>query len=158
MRIPLFALVWLLAAAAAAQEAPGPRMTQDALQGIIAEAAAESKAQGNVIVFRLGEATLVCVSDEAADRMRIFAPIKPIEEASVEELLAAMHANFHTVLDARYAMSNGMIYAAFLHPLSPLTRAQVLSAIRQVATARESFGTAFSGGGPAYGGPRLRRD
>ncbi len=33
-----------------------------------------------------------------------------------------MIANFHTALDARYAISDGVIYAAFIHPLSSLAR------------------------------------
>lgn len=152
MRLLVLAASWLLGVPVAAQEAPAPRMTQQALQRIIAEAAGEARAEGNVVVFRLGEATLACISDAAADRMRIVAPIKPIAESSPEEMLAAMHANFHSMLDARYAMSNGMIYAAFLHPLSPLTREQVLSAMRQVATAHASFGTGYTGGGPVYRG------
>jgi len=93
-----------------------------------------------------------CISDELADRMRIIAPIKAVGEASPEETIAAMHANFHTALDARYAVSGGTIYAAFIHPLSPLTREQVLSAVRQVAAAHATFGTSYSSGGPAFGG------
>jgi hypothetical protein len=127
-------------------------MTQERLHAIIAEAAQEVRAQGNVIAFRLGEIQLLGISDVAADRMRIIAPVKPLEEATPEELLAALHANFHTVLDARYAVSNGIVFAAYLHPLSPLTREQILSAMRQVAAARESFGGSYSGGGPAFGG------
>ena len=152
MRMLVLAASWLIAVPGLAQDAPAPRMTQQALQRIIAEAAGEARAEGNVLVFRLGEVTLACISDAAADRMRIVAPIKPIAESSTEEIVAAMHANFRTVLDARYAMSNGMIYAAFLHPLSPLTREQVLSAMRQVATAHATFGTGYTGGGPAYRG------
>ncbi len=86
-----------------------------------------------------------------ADRMRIVAPIKPVAESSAEEIVSAMRANDHTVLDARYAISGGTVYAAFIHPLSPLTREQVLSAMRQVASAHATFGTSYSGGGPAYG-------
>ena len=124
------------------------------LHAIIAETARNARAEGNVIVFQLGETQLLCISDAAADRMRIIAPVKHIEEATPEELLAALNANFHTVLDARYAVSGGVIFAAYLHPLSSLTREQIVSAMHQVASARASFGTEYSGGGPAFGGAR----
>jgi len=38
-------------------------------------------------------------------------------------------------------------FAAFIHPLSPLTAEQVVSAIRQVASARATFGDSYSSGG-----------
>ena len=153
MRIAVFVALMALAAPGFAQEPP-PRMTQERLHAIIAEAAQEVRVQGNVIVFHLGDVQLLGVSDVTADRMRIIAPVKRLEEATPEELLTALHANFHTVLDARYAVSNGVIFAAFLHPLSPLTREQIVSAMRQVAAARESFGSGFSSGGPTFGGAR----
>ncbi len=152
MRVTSLIVLWAFAAASAAQEAPAPRMTQERLHAIIAEAAQDARAEGNVMVFRLGEAQLLCISDAGADRMRIIAPVKRIEEATPQELLAALHANFHTVLDARYAASNGVIFAAYLHPLSPLTREQIVSAMHQVAAARASFGTSYTGGGPAFRG------
>jgi hypothetical protein len=153
MRIATFVAWIAFAATSLAQEAPA-RMTQERLHAIISEAAQEVRVQGNVIAFRLGEIQLFGVSDATADRMRIFAPVKPLDEATSEELLAALHANFHTVLDARYAISNGVIFAVYLHPLSPLTREQILSAMRQVAAARASFGGSYSSGGPAFGGVR----
>jgi hypothetical protein len=129
-----------------AQDSAPRRMTQERLHAILAE--------GNVAVFRLGETQLLRVSDEFADRLRIIAPVKRLDEATPEELLAALHANFHTVLDARYAVSNGVIFVAYLHPLSSLTKDQIVAAMHQVAAARASFGTDYSGGGPAFGGVR----
>ena len=153
MRLTAFLFGLALAAPILAQDTPA-RMTQARLHQIIAEHATEVSVQGNFVTFRVGETQLVGVSDAAADRMRFLAAIKPLGEASSGELLASLYANFHTVLDARYAVSNGIVFAAFLHPLSPLTPEQVVSAMRQVAAAKESFGGAFSSGGPAFGGAR----
>ncbi len=153
MRTAVFVACALLAAPGLAQDT-GARMTQERLHAIIAETAQDVRVQGNAVAFRLGETQLISISDPKADRMRIIAAVKPVEEAKPEELLASLYANFHTVLDARYAVSNGVILAAYLHPLSPLTREQIVSAMHQVAAARESFGSAFSGGGPAFGGSR----
>jgi|CXWL01.1.fsa_nt_gi hypothetical protein len=153
MRLPILFACLALAAPLCAQETAA-RMTQERMHAIVAEAAQEVRVQGNVVTFRLGETQVIGVSDPSADRMRFIAPIKPVDESNPEELLASMYANFHTVLDARYAISNGILFAAFLHPLSPLTREQVLSAMRQVALARETFGGAYSSGLPGFGGPR----
>lgn len=154
MRAVTVVAFMVFAGVSAAQDSLAQRMTQQRLHAIIAEAAQDARAEGNVMVFRLGESQLLCISDAGADRMRIIAPVKRIEEATSEELLAALHANFHSVLDARYAVSSGVIFAAYLHPLSPLTREQIVSAMHQVAAARATFGTDYSGGGPEFGGMR----
>ena len=44
--------------------------------------------------------------------MRIVNSIVELSAVNVEQLLAAMAANLHTVLDARYAISEGMLYSA----------------------------------------------
>jgi len=152
MRAATFAAFLMLAGFCAAQDAAPRRMTQEGLHAILAEVAQGFRAEGPIAVVRLGDTQLLCISDELADRMRIIAPVKRVEEATPQELLAALQANFHTVLDARYAVSNGVIFAAYLHPLSPLTREQLLSAMQQVAAARASFGTDYSSGGPVFGG------
>ena len=61
-----------------------------------------------------------------------------------EHLEMMLIANFHTALDARYALSNGIIYAVFLHPMSTLTHDQLESAIRQVAALARNFGSSYS--------------
>lgn len=142
MRSLALLILWMAAAASAAHEP----MTQQRLHQIIAATGSNVRVEGNAVAFQLGEVTLLCISDPNADRMRIIAPVKRVEEASAEEILAAMQANFHTALDARYAISHGVIYAAFIHPLSPLTAEQVVSAIRQVASAHATFGDSYSGG------------
>lgn len=146
MRSIAVLVLWTAAVASTAQEAPRGAMTQQRLHEIIAATGRNVRIEGNVAAFQLGEVELLSISDPNADRMRIIAPVKRIEEAAPEEILAAMHANFHSALDARYAISQGIIFSAFLHPLSPLTAEQVVSAIRQVASARETFGTSYSSG------------
>jgi hypothetical protein len=142
MRSIAILLLWAAAAAATAQQP----MTQQRLHEIIAATGRNVRVEGNVVAFQFGEVALLCISDPNADRMRIITPVKRVEEATSEEILAAMNANFHSALDARYAISQGVIFAAFIHPLSPLTAEQVVSAIRQVASARETFGDSYSGG------------
>jgi hypothetical protein len=140
------------AAAGAAQGPANPGMTQERLHEIVAAAGEVVRAEGNRVAFRVGEVPMLCISDPAADRMRFVAPVKRIADASPEELVTAMRANFTSVLDVRYALSSDMIVVAYLHPLSALTREQVLAAIVQVASAAETFGTTYSSGGPSFRG------
>jgi hypothetical protein len=148
----LAVVLMTFAAAAAAQSPATPGMTQEKLHEIVAATGEVVGAAGNRVAFRVGEVPVLCISDPAADRMRFVAPVKRIADASPEELVAAMRANFSSVLDVRYALSSDMIVVAYLHPLSALTREQVVSAIRQVASAAETFGTTYSGGGPSFRG------
>lgn len=137
--------VLALSAAAATSAAQEP-MNQQRLHEIIAANGSNVRVEGSMAVFQFGGVPLLCISDPNADRMRIIAPVKRVDEATPQEILAAMRANFHTALDVRYAISEGVIFAAFIHPLSPLSAEQVASAIRQVASARETFGDSYSGG------------
>jgi len=153
MRYFFMFLIILLTAAANAQETAAPaRMSQDQLQDLILEVGSDVFISGNVVRFTYDGAELLCVTDESADRMRIVSPIIELSAIDSEQLLLALAANFHTVLDARYAISDGIVYAAFIHPLGALSTAEVLSAIRQVATASNTFGDAYSSGELLFGG------
>ncbi len=127
-------------------------MTQDRLQDLILQAGSDVIISGNLVRFTYEDANLLCISDVSADRMRIISPIVELSEIGVDQLLLALTANFHTVLDARYAISDGVVYALFIHPLGPLSEGEVLSAIRQVARARNTFGTEYSSGELIFGG------
>ena len=61
-------------------------------------------------------------------------------------------ANFHTALDARYAFNKGILYAAYIHPLSTLTKAQLESALEQTATLAATFGKEYSSGSLIFKG------
>ena len=62
-------------------------------------------------------------------------------------------ANYHSSLDARYAVSQGIVYSAFLHPLSTLADDQLASALRQVAALATTFGSTYSSGELMFGAP-----
>lgn len=109
--------------------------------------------EGNVTRFRHTEVDLLCVYDEAYNRMRIIAPIKAYAEVTPEEKDPMLSANFHSSLDARYSASNGTLYAAYLHPLASLSREDLLSAVYQVASLRLSYGRDYSSGLLTFGEP-----
>ena len=82
--------------------------------------------------------------------MRIIAPIA--EEASItqEQMKRCMQANFHSALDVKYCISDGILWSAFIHPLQELTKDQVLSAISQVYSAALTYGTVYSSGSLSF--------
>ena len=90
--------------------------------------------------------------------MRIVTPIANASDLTPELLELALQANYHTVLDARYAIGDGILYAAFIHPLSSMTKSELESAIRQVATSALTFGSSFSSGELVFPGENKKED
>lgn len=101
--------------------------------------------------------TMACLTDTTFDRMRVIAPIVDEADLTDEQRRAVLEANFHTALDARYATSDGVLYAAFIHPLSPLTREQLRSALQQLVSLVDTFGTTYTGGTLVFGTPTVDR-
>ncbi len=119
-------------------------MSQESLAIYIEEIAGSAEISPNVVEFDYRGISIASVSDTTHDRMRLIAPITSRDAVAAEHLEMMLIANFHTTLDARYALSNGIIYAAFLHPMSTLTHEQLESAIRQVAALVRNFGSSYS--------------
>lgn len=126
-------------------------MTQDKMAIIIAELAGEYEGTLNSIQFVYNDVVMVLISDNEMNRMRIIAPITEVDNLTDSHLKAAMVSNYHLALDARYAIGNGVLYAAYIHPLKELTKEQLESAVRQVSSLRLSFGTTYSSGELTYG-------
>lgn len=113
----------------------------------------QMSAMGNVIEFEFENVPLICIYDEAHNRMRIISPIKAYSEVTDAEKDQMMESNFHSALDARYCVSNDVLYAAYIHPLSPLKNDDVLSGIYQVASLHLSYGKEYSSGLLSFGKP-----
>ena len=121
-------------------------MTSQEMVKILIETADESKVLPHMVMLKYREVELQCFYDEKHDRMRIIASIAASGNITSEQFEKAMEANFHTALDARYALNKGILYAAFIHPLSPLTKAQVENALHQTATLAITFGKEYTSG------------
>ncbi len=133
-------------------EAYGAPMTQERLHGTLEALADHVEIQGNMLRMEVDGTPVICLTDPQADRMRLISPVRDVEGPDAQEMLAALKANFHTTLDARYAIGGDTLYAAFIHPLSPLTADQVRSAVHQVVEAARNFGTTFSSGDMVFPG------
>ena len=110
----------------------------------------------NVMTVKHRSVDVTLVFDEHADRMRLMTPIVPVDQLQEHgQLLQILQANFHTTLDVRYAVSQDMVWAAFLHPLSTLHESLLKSAVDQVASSKLNFGTSYSAGSWVFGGGRF---
>ncbi len=121
-------------------------MNPEKLLSVIEAYSENVEAHQNVIIFEYNSVPLVCIFDAAADRMRIISEIMDADKLPVEQLYIVMGANYHTALDARYAIGEGKLFSTYIHPLSPLTAEQLESAIRQVSNLSLTFGSEYSSG------------
>jgi hypothetical protein len=149
------ALMLIAVPAAQAQEQPLPpaeAMTPVKMLDAVLDIGENVEQQGAVVQFTYEDVPVVLVFDPEADRMRLISPIMPVIALEPGMLAEAMQANFHKVLDVRYAISDGMVWSAFIHPLGDLSDELLRSAIHQVAVARVTFGGEYSSGVMVFGG------
>lgn len=147
-------LVILPLSASAQETTPEPEapMTLARLDEIIRALDPEAQSNGSVWQLTINEVQVLIVTDAAADRMRAITPVAKAEDLTPEEITRVMQANFDTALDARYAIAKDILWSAFIHPLSPLEKDQLISGLGQVVNLAQSYGTLYSGGALSYGG------
>lgn len=153
-------LVLLAMATAAVAEEAEPRMTYERLGRILSALDPEVQPRGRAFSLAIEGVQVVVITDPAADRMRAMVPIRPAEGLSETDLHRMMQANFDSALDARYAIANGTLWAAFIHPLSPLEKDQLISGLAQTVNVARTYGTLYTGGAMQFGGgdsPGLQR-
>ncbi len=154
IRAAVFALI-LGAAPAFAQEiaqpAEGP-MTLERLAAIVEVIDADVIAQGPTLQFTIQDIPVMIIADATNDRMRAMVPIASAEGLTLQDLSRMIQANFDTALDARYAVANGRLWGVFIHPLAPLEKDQLISALVQTVNVARSYGQTYSGGAQVFGG------
>lgn len=142
----LIAALTLLAWPAAAQD-----MTLDRMEEIVTRLDAGAERAGPAFRLTVEDVPVLIVTDATADRMRAMVPIRSAEGLSDEDMRRMMQANFDSVLDARYAVAEGRVWAVFIHPLSPLRDEQFISGLGQTVNAALTYGTLFSSGALQFG-------
>ena len=128
-------------------------MTVPHLRAIIKrldEKAQEPKAGTFLMV--VNDFEILIVTAEQANRMRIMVRVRSAENLTKEELIRISQANLDAALDARYAIGRGVLWAAYVHPLSTLHPAQFIEAIGSTVNLAATYGTAYSSGQLLYGG------
>lgn len=152
MRIfTIIALVFLTTSPAFAQDVEPP-MTLNRMGSILLAVDPDAKVSSNAIEMTIEGIPVIVIADAVADRMRAMVPIRSADGMSQAELLRVMQANFDSALDARYAIAQGRLWGAYIHPLSPLKKDQLLSALVQTINVARTYGQAYSGGAQVFGG------
>ncbi len=127
-------------------------MNNNALQNILNKKADTISGVSGNWKFTYKETLMLCVTDETNNRMRIISPIAESSVLDKDLLLDSMTANFHSALDVKYAISDGILWSVYIHPLKELSNQQVEDAISQVHFAAKTFGTTFSSTPLIFGG------
>lgn len=128
------------------------RMTVDAMDRVLRAVTPKIERQKNAWALEYLDTPVLIVTDPVANRMRIVSPVIDAGDVTEEQWAAILVANFHTALDARYAVSGGTVYSLYLHPLGSLTEADLRSAISQVVTLAKTFGSSYNSTGVVFGG------
>lgn len=90
-----------------------------------------------------GGKLVLVITDESANRMRIFSPVIEQTKADKDIMEKMLAANFHSALDAKYSLYEGFVVSVFTHPLGELTDAQFLDALQQVVVLNLTYGTTY---------------
>lgn len=121
-------------------------MNQHMMEEIVKKSAQDAKGKNGLVEFIFKDVRMYLISDTDHDRMRIISPVIEYKNVTKKQLDAIMVSNFHTALDARYGVREGVLYSAYVHPLSTLSEEQIKSALTQVANLALSFGSDYSSG------------
>ena len=133
---------------------PVGAMTLDRLDTLITAVDGQSQRSeaGNGWELTVAETPVTVVCDPTHDRMRIMVGIAPAADLDQTLLYRMMQANFDSALDARYAIARDILWATFIHPLSPLTDRQFLEGLGQTVNVARTFGSTFTSGALTFQG------
>lgn len=119
-------------------------MTNEKLGAIINESSEQVEGTSGRWQFSINQTVFIVLTDSTNNRMRIISPIAQMASVEDKFIKAALIANFHSALDVKYAISDDVLWSAFIHPLRELTDDQVKDAISQVYFANINFGTTYA--------------
>lgn len=126
-------------------------MSQELLEETVKKFSKKSEGEKGIVKFTYNKVEMYLISDVKHDRMRIIAPIVKFKKLTRKHIDAALESNFHKALDARYAVSKGVLYSAYIHPLAALSKSEIKSAMLQVSNLAVSFGNEYSSGLLSFG-------
>jgi len=120
------------------------KMNNAKLDKIIKANSSDVEGKDGYWQFKYKNMYLLLVTDQKHNRMRLITPIIEEEKLPENYFKNALRANFHTALDVKYALADGMMWCVFIHPLKELSEEQVLDAMSQVYYGAVTFGTSYS--------------
>lgn len=129
-----------------------PEMNNERLDEIIRRLDENTERETGFWKFSVADLSVMVITDENHDRMRIIIPIVEIAELEQEVVHRLMQANFDSTLDARYAFARGVLWSAYIHPLASLTDHEFLTGLGQTVNLVTNFGSSYSSGLLIFGG------
>ncbi len=163
MRIILYTLgvcLCLLVSVVAAQQVedvPVAAQPTDyaALDRFIREYTDEVEGGNGRWAFEVVGIPVMVLADQVADRMRIMTPVASVADFEDDEFHKLLLANYDRALDARYAINDGILWSAFIHPMGSLSHEQFDDGLQQVVRLSENFGTTYASSDMQFapGGP-----
>lgn len=100
----------------------------------------------------VGRFNLAVIADAESDRLRVMIAVAAVDNDDPRTFRRLLEANFVASLDARYAISDTVLWALFVSPLSVLTPHQLDFAISQVIELARTTGTEYTANPTALGG------
>ena len=134
-----------------ALQSEGQNMNIQKMDKIIQTVADSVIGESGIWQFKYKETFMMIMTDEKYNRMRIISPILEQEKLDKSEMIRLLEANYHTVLDTKYALSEDILWAVFIHPLKELTENQFINAISQVYFSATTYGTSYNSTGLLFG-------
>lgn len=122
----------------------GQDMTIKKMEKILKKEAKIVEGSDGIWTVQCTDLPVMIVTDAKANRMRIFSPIVERAELNERALEKMLEANFHSALDAKYSIWEGVVISVFTHPLQQLSEEQFVDALHQVVRLVDTFGTTFS--------------
>ncbi len=127
-------------------------MTFKKLKLTLAKKATVKDEKDNVIHYELDGVVIYLITDENSNRMRLMAGVIEQNKLTKEDLEKLLEANYDKALDAKYALSNDILWSAFTHPLKELTAEQATDALYQVKNLVNNYGSSYHSTDIVFGG------
>jgi len=115
-----------------------------ALERFIREYTDEVEGGDGRWAFEIEGIAVMVMADQAADRMRIMTPVARVADFEEGEYQRLLEANYDRALDARYAINAGLLWSAFIHPMSSLSHEQFDDGLVQTVRLSANFGTTYA--------------
>jgi len=123
-----------------------PVMNNARLDEIIRRVDENAKGQPGFWSLSVESVEVQVVTDERSNRMRIISPILKTNNLDEKTLYRLMQANFDSVLDARYAIANGILWSTYIHPLEQLSDEDFLVGLGQTVNSVITYGSTYTSG------------
>ena len=118
----------------------------------LAQRAVVVEESNNIVEYDLDGVHIYLITDESANRMRLMAGVIEQSKLKEDDLVVLMEANFDRALDAKYALSNNVLWSVFAHPLKELEKEQAIDALYQVKNLVNNYGSSYTSTDFVFGG------